>query len=436
MAIGQGGYQGDIDAIAAALADRSAGGEFVDEIRYGPQQSGAWHGEHETYATEQQFIEGEKLQDLMPQDTSWGMRPTYANTFTEAIAENPVMNAFVDARGMLRQGGGPGFMDWAMLGLSGLPMVAPYARTAGSAITSRLRNTVADDILDTQLRAKDFQTTKTLDELSLESQLPPKPGIEIRGQVYDDPYMYLAFPETAPKLIRGTELADRALKLNANSILVEAPSVRDVLTMSADDFYRMDKRMQDKSLQGAGLTRSDIETLHWVNEGKAQSEAIVQMSNKIGNKELAKETQNLIDRWAKKIAATPDEILQKIGLGRGLGGKLADDLAEMVRKFDEANNIVDFPKIKSTRELSEIFDDAGAPPGTIENLVKFKGYDPDKALKNLDTAFKESRANAVAEKMSWKPDNISHEHWAQFTEKLTMKQVENAYRQLTLRLID
>ena len=54
--------------------------------------------------------------------------------------ENPLMNLAVDARGMLRQGGGPTGIDWAMLGLSGLPIVSPYAKTAGTALKRSIQD--------------------------------------------------------------------------------------------------------------------------------------------------------------------------------------------------------------------------------------------------------------------------------------------------------
>ena len=43
---------------------------------------------------------------------------------------------------------------------------------------------------------------------------------------------------------------------------------------------------------------------------------------------------------------------------------------------------------------------------------------------------------AVAEKMSWRPDSISHQDWAQFTKDMTMKEVEKSSRKLTFRIID
>jgi len=43
---------------------------------------------------------------------------------------------------------------------------------------------------------------------------------------------------------------------------------------------------------------------------------------------------------------------------------------------------------------------------------------------------------AVAEKMSWRPDSISHQDWARFTKDMTMKEVEKASRKLTLRIIE
>ena len=43
---------------------------------------------------------------------------------------------------------------------------------------------------------------------------------------------------------------------------------------------------------------------------------------------------------------------------------------------------------------------------------------------------------AVAEKMSFKPDKVTHGEWARLTEDLTREEAINLARRMTLRLID
>ena len=96
-------------------------------------------GRHETYGTFPQWLEGEGVAGLYP-DLSGSLRPTYANPLTERIAENPAMNIFTDSRKMLSQGGGPGVIDWAMLGLSAIPparmAVSVVPKLAGKHVSS------------------------------------------------------------------------------------------------------------------------------------------------------------------------------------------------------------------------------------------------------------------------------------------------------------
>ena len=312
------------------MANVTGSGNFVD----------AYLGKHETYGTFPQWLEGEGAADLYPAGTEgFGLRPTYVNPVIEAIAENPVMNAFVDARGMLRQGGGPGLIDWGMLGLSGLPMVAPYARTAGTAIASKLRNKVADDILEPQLRAKDFQTTKRLDEPSIEgkslSLVPekiPLGGEKIIKKTYtgenasrygEGPYAYLSNPKDPdlPVIYVGSALADYARMLNGNVILRNPPSVKDVLSMKARDFYALDRKMQDRLLENAGINRELWSYNLWIREGRDEVKAVIRVAEKKGIDDLTHERARLLVRsrelmhnYDRQIAALTDDQLKLIGI--------------------------------------------------------------------------------------------------------------------------
>ena len=65
-------------------------------------------------------------------------------------------------------------------------------------------------------------------------------------------------------------------------------------------------------------------------------------------------------------------------------------------------------------------------PAQLSNDLAWKGTNVPGSIDHLE----------VAEKMSWRPDSISHQDWAQFTKDMTMKEVERAARKLALRIVD
>jgi len=71
-------------------------------------------------------------------------------------------------------------------------------------------------------------------------------------------------------------------------------------------------------------------------------------------------------------------------------------------------------------------------PGQLSDDIAWKnlGIEVDEMVKGTTDPM------VVAEKMGWKPDNVSHQDWARFTKNMTMKEVEKASRKLTLRIID
>jgi len=398
----------------------------------------AWHGESETYPTAQAFVEGEGLLDKegIPHQGDW--RSTYSNPVTEAIAENPITNIFTDARGMLRQGGGPTGWDVASLGLSLIPIAGPtVSRAAGrvgrglnnwadknweslsvanyNSLAARIARSLyfgrgqrladkndiayyrrfsdsAEDFKNEMAYLnRDFQERKArvdaareqlwanlgkkgigtgkrptaeqaerlrLNAEKLEAQNPekwaavnkmweekmgllskekgmlsqvdetnvvplkpgeptpviePKAGIKWGGKVQEDPYFYLSVQEHAPVIFKGTKLGDEALRLNPNAILREP---KDVKMIPADQFYSMNTKMQDRLLKNADLSRLDIQTIHWVNEGRALHEALASVAAKYGNPKMALEARAKIEVWDRAINLLSEKDLIRLGLSK------------------------------------------------------------------------------------------------------------------------
>jgi hypothetical protein len=124
----------------------------------------------------------------------------------------------------------------------------------------------------------------------------------------------------------------------------------------------------------------------------------------------------------------PDNVLDHFwdkGARKDFVGQLEEAIAKTGQDFQEELEFV------RERDLHS---------GYLEKMTSDEMAD-DIAWKHLGDEFDEmfkgtTEPLAVAQKMAWKPDDISHEHWAQFTQNMTMKEVENAYRKFTLRLID
>tara|TARA_R110002020_G_scaffold10358_8_gene39880 strand:- start:1766 stop:2872 length:1107 start_codon:yes stop_codon:yes gene_type:complete len=363
------------------------GGQFIDGIRYGPQRSGAWHGEHETYGTEQQFIEGEKLQDLMPQDTSWGMRPTYANPVAEFIGENPVANLAVDAQGILRRGGGPTGLDWAMLGLSGLPMVAPYAKPVASAIGTA--------------------------------------GTAIKRSIQEARFPWMRDPLYSKKSGKFEELpiAPSQVERRLDEIFSDPEKSEEFATKVFDWLNDTKTDFELAPSYGTGLPKNvtqlpgtkDIREMTW-REWDNLSDSAFQLSSKQHGMMRA---QGIAD---------PDDVLDHFW-GRGARDDFVGWLEEAIAKTgDDFKEELEFVRLRDLKS------------GYVEEMTTDQ-LSKDVAWKHLGDEFDEmfrgtTEPLAVAQKMSWRPDNVSHEHWAQFTKDMTMKEVENAYRRYTLKLID
>jgi hypothetical protein len=409
------------------VANETGAGNWVDAYRQA--RPDRYLGEHETYGTFPQWVEGEGVSDLFPAGTEgFGLRPTYINPVTEAIAEHPLTNIFTGGREMLRQGSsGPTISDWAMLGLSVIPganvaarpvvsnIAGRYAKWLESANTgnpyglinrtkmnlrhNRLNRDMrrdseawamghSDDVArlaesraehdawmlahKARVQANRDQLYRDIDELkgsgsrlaeaegkslTVVPEKIPMGGDKIIKKTYTGenasrygkgPYAYLSNPKDPdlPVIYVGSALADYARMLNANVILKNPPSVKDVLSMKARDFYALDRKMQDRLLENAGINRELWSYNVWIREGRDEIKAVIRVSEKKGNDALAHKSRELMHNYDRQIAALTDDQLELIGIG----------------------NVGEFGNVLKT--LTERFKDLPPPAGS--NIVKFE----------------------------------------------------------------
>jgi len=329
MANGHPGWGTDTTRSDPSLSSLRGTGYLDDH--FGPTvqfDAPAWLGEYETYGTQSDWLTGEGLTTAWGNDPKDRIRSTYSNPISEYVGENPLPRmAGLDPRGMLQRGGKPGPWDYAALGLSMIPVAGPAALRMASPYVKNALNRIRPPYkpLGSDYSPQELDTPISQLGLRLRSvkpgetetvgTIPAKPGMTLRGTKYDDPYMYLAFPETAPTIYRGTALGDEALRLNANALLKDLPSAKDVMRMPADEFYAMDTKIQDRLLKNADLTRKDIETIHWVNEGKEVHVAMASLADELGNSALAAEINAAIKARDKLVSNLSNAERQRLGLG-------------------------------------------------------------------------------------------------------------------------
>ena len=380
-------------------------------------------------------------------------------------------------------------------------------------------------------------------------------GKSIEGRVLDDTKL---FSPTERALydahMREGKTAEEALELTLDAITSKDELIADwlpgfkksiddtitdskVLQLSADEFYAMNTKMQDRLLNTSGLSKKDLDVYHWISEARDMQVAMLQLSRELGegaDSPLSREIALSIKE--KDLAVFEAQLDTKSDVFNALERLHSDKFAEFVQRgYDyslsqmETNltnplltatksdplptNVTQLPGTKPIQDMTwREWDDLSDSPFTLSSkqneMMKaqginkaddvldhfwgkgarkdFEGWLLDaKAKQRLsDDAFQSKYAEelefmrerdlksgymdaisddelatdmawkflgeefdqgfvkfgknplAVAQKMAWKPDNVSHEHWAQFTEKMTMKEVENAYRRLTLTLID
>ena len=118
----------------------------------------------------------------------------------------------------------------------------------------------------------------------------------------------------------------------------------------------------------------------------------------------------------------PDVVLDHFwgqGARQDFMGWVEESIAKTKGDFSEELEFVRYRDLKSGY-IDEM------TPAQLSNDLAWKGTNVPGSIDHL----------AVAEKMSWRPDSISHQDWAQFTKDMTMKEVERAARKLALRIVD
>ena len=146
--------------------------------------------------------------------------------------------------------------------------------------------------------------------------------------------------------------------------------------MPADEFYSMHTKMQDRILQTSGLSRNEIELVHWAKEGRQINEAIASLADELGNAEFAAQVRATIVARNEAVERLASETARRLGI------------------YDE---VLELRRIEVQKHLS--------------------GY--------LD-------------KRHLKPDNIdmSFEKWDDLIQGKTLSEVKDIARKLTLRVVD
>jgi len=473
MAWGYGTTKADAQAYEAAVATGAAEADvdstsFYLDDSVGPTMefdAQAWYGEDETYGTQSDWLTGEGLTDAWGPDPKDRISSTYANKYAEEMGEDPLANFLVGSREMLQRGGKPGPWDYAALGLSFVPIAGPAAARMA---TPFVKNTLAPalknvfgrkykSVIDRTPNVDDI-VANTKADIAARNKFHKDIGLTLQG----DDLGYYSYAESARNSghrvlsrsewdalpgpqTRGQMLGKLRVQEELDTLVNEIkggrfPSFDETMKLS-DAGWSVDEISQllDEATQNASLAKflassklpsksdvlpknvtqlpgtKDIREMTW-REWDDLSDSPFQLSSK----------QNGIMR-AQGIT-DPDVVLDHFwgkGARKDFVGWLEEAISKTKQDFPEELEFVRY------RDLTSGYIDEMTPEQLSEDIA-WKGLGDE-----FDEMFRGTTHHmAVAQKMGWKPDNISHQDWAQFTQNMTMKEVENAYRKLTIKLID
>jgi len=387
MAWGVGTTKADAKAYEAAVATGAAEAD-VDSTSFYLDDSVAWYGEDETYGTQADWLTGEGL------TSAWGpdqdkIQSTYSNVAAEYLGENPAVNLLVDAKGMLRRGGQPSGWDMAALGLSVVPGLGPAAVKAAKPVGTAIKRSIQDlgkwhdEFLG--IRKHEVGPLKTAEEIEQMKR-------EVRNwdsawaarhpelkswmdEIHSDPKN----AERLRLLAADSDLPPSTTGLPQNvAQLPSAKPIQDMTWREWDDLSDSPFTLSDKQngmMRAQGITDPDDVLDHFWGQGARQD----------------------------------------------FMGWLEEAVAKTKQDFAEELEFVRY------RDLKSGYIDEMTPAQLAKDIAW-----------NRFLSKQEPSINylAVAEKMAWRPDSISHQDWAIFTKNMTMKEVEKASRKLTLRIVD
>jgi len=441
MAWGVGTTKADAQAYEVGLETDVAEAD-VDSTSFYLDDTVAWYGEDETYGTQADWLTGEGL------TSAWGpdqdkIQSTYSNPISEYIGEDPVANLLVDARGMLRRGGQPSGWDIANLGLSVVPGLGPAAVKAAKPVGTAIKRSIQDwgkrkhkyvdwDVdqhitatTDPTFKETGFRNTlqgKALEKLGmlpefkdLNKPIDPQMLALYDEYVLKDKYLPLKTPEEIEQMKRGVRNWDKAWVAKHP----ELKSWMDEIHSDPKNAERLRLLAVDSALPPSttGLPQNvsqlpsakPIQDMTW-REWDDLSDSPFTLSDKQNGMMRA---QGITD---------PDDVLDHFwgqGARQDFMGWLEEAVAKTKQDFAEELEFVRYRDLKSGY-IDEM------TPAQLSNDLAWKGTNVPGSIDHL----------AVAEKMSWRPDSISHQDWARFTKDMTMKEVERAARKLALRIVD
>ena len=384
MAWGYGTTKADAKAYEAAVETGAAEAD-VDSKSFYLDDAVAWYGEDETYGTQSDWLTGEGL------TSAWGpdqdkIQSTYSNPISEYVGESPVANLLVDARGMLRRGGQPSGWDIANLGLSVVPGLGPAALKAAKPVGTAIKRSIQDlgkwhdEFLGIRKHeVGPFKTAEEIEQMKRDVRnwdaawAARHPELKSwMDEIHSD-------PKNAERLrlLAASDLPPSTTGLPQNvAQLPSAKPIQDMTWREWDDLSDSPFTLSSKQhgmMRAQGITDPDVVLDHFWGQGARQD----------------------FMGWVEEAIAKTK-------------GDFSEEL-EFVRFRDLKSGYID--------EMT---------PAQLSNDLAWKGTNVPGSIDHLE----------VAEKMSWRPDSISHQDWAQFTKDMTMKEVERAARKLALRIVD
>ena len=473
MAWGVGTTKADAQAYEVGLeteADVDSTGFYLDDA-VGPTMefdAPAWYGEDETYGTQSDWLTGEGLTTVWGNDPKDRISSTYANKYAEEMGEDSLANFLLGSREMLKRGGKPGPWDYAALGLSFVPIAGPAAARMA---TPFVKNTLApalknvfgrkyksvidrtpnvDDIVantkaDIAARNKfhkDIGLTLQGDDLGYysyaesarnsghrvlsRSEWDALPAPTTRDKMFD--VLKSEFPESWAKATKSTDLNALVNEIRGGRY----PSFDETMKLS-DAGWSVDEISQllDESVQNTSLAKF-LASSKLPPKSDALPKNVAQLPG-------TKPIQDMTWREWDDLSDAPFQLSSKQhGMMKAQGITAADDVLDHFWGKGARNDFVgwlDEAMAKGYKDFAEEIE--------FIRLRDLKsGYldEMTPAQLSKDIAWKGTSGSvdhlAVAEKMAWRPDSISHQDWARFTKDMTMKEVERAARKLALRIVD
>ena len=352
-------------------------GDFVDD--YLEKSIQAWYGANETYGTQSDWLTGEGLTEAWGHDPNQGVYPQYSNAISELVGENPVFNALIDSERILSHdsGGmrGPGWLDWAELGISAVPVAGPAIARGAGIINKHVTKPIWQNIQD---------ASKSKFDPALDWRLDTPDELTSLG---DD---IIKQDETLDMVSDASSDLETALLAKGFDVkktldeLVERPSIYQI---SAKEWDTIEPRIKAEWLEREGLVEGDMIVFHYLNEGR-------------------------------------DDLLKFLNIKRSPN---IDDIPEFKRKVSRDLKLFDrwMMNWPDTPFMQVLREGDGPTERAIKNF---------RSIKEADKLNKEF---SLAERMAMKPSHVDTSDWEKLVEGLDdMGEVRNIARRMTLRLID